>query len=360
MGGIGINEQNGFVFDERKKKWVVKGHVVGGRGVRFPSENPTSRAARNGMGDGGGGGMIAGVVGRMRSADSAGTGSISAISEFTYGDVGMPRVATSSTGAGVAGTGKTGGNNMSLVSPPSPDSPEEQGVEVPIDGSGEEFVSNTNVERFLSLGDHHVSTDRDEMSVVTGFSGYTNMTPTARGSDAHSPSRRVVTPDGPSSFSRRVRRTNSASTSTTADDPGRIVPKARNVVANRLKIAEDTPFDEDIPFDERSRKTRSGSGGGGWGGTSNSTTNVPNMLDDMDDDDRSGGSADSANSEEVLSDLDKLSKFMMERKRSRKSQRINQSSRGGGSKSRTALGGRDGGGTRGKVGRMTSFGSRGI
>ena len=49
---------------------------------------------------------------------------------------------------------------------------------------------------------------------------------------------------------------------------------------------------------------------------------VPSMLDSAADDDEesdSGASAGSANSEQVLEDLDKLSKFMLERKRSSKS-----------------------------------------
>ncbi|KAL3822835.1 hypothetical protein ACHAXA_011472 [Cyclostephanos tholiformis] len=358
--GGGINEQNGFVFDERKKKWVVKGHVVGTRGVRFPSENPTSKANNNG------GGTMWGV-GRVRSADSATTG-ISAMSEFTYDDVGLSRAATmtpSTFGGGEVATTMGRGGDTTIVPPPSPGSPEEQGVEVPIDGSGEGFLSNANVDLFLNLGGDR-NDDRDEMSVDTGLTAFTDVTPAA-GSAAPSTGR-VVTPDRSSSFSRRVRRNNSASTSTTDGGPGRIVPKARNVVANRLKIAEDTPFDEDIPFDERSRKTRSrsggggGDGGGGRGGTTTSMTNVPSMLDDMEDDESyySSASADSANSEQVLEDLDKLSKFMMERKRSTKSQRGHQSSRGGGSKSRVALGGGEGGGTRGKAGRKTSFGSRRI
>ena len=56
---------------------------------------------------------------------------------------------------------------------------------------------------------------------------------------------------------------------------------------------------------------------------------MPNMLDDLDSQSESGMSLESANSEQVLDDLDKLSKFMMERKRSSKSQKGGVTSKGG-------------------------------
>ena len=88
-------------------------------------------------------------------------------------------------------------------------------------------------------------------------------------------------------------------------------------------------------------------------------SDVPIMLDSVADDNEeydSGASAGSANSEQMLEDLDKLSKFMMERKRSSKSKR--------GMQSRTCSGavtfGGAGTGGAGRPGRKTSFGSRGI
>ena len=68
-------------------------------------------------------------------------------------------------------------------------------------------------------------------------------------------------------------------------------------------------------------------------------SDVPIMLGSVADDNEesdSGENAGSANSEQMLEDLDKLSKFMMERKRSSKSKR--------GMQSRTSSGGGGGGG----------------
>ena len=94
------------------------------------------------------------------------------------------------------------------------------------------------------------------------------------------------------------------------------------------------------------------------------------MLDSVADDNEESdlcASVGSANREQVLEDLDKLSKFMMERKRSSKSKRGMQSrtSSGGGgggggsTPGAVAFGGAGTGGA-GRAGRKTSFGSRGI
>ena len=83
------------------------------------------------------------------------------------------------------------------------------------------------------------------------------------------------------------------------------------------------------------------------------------MLDSVADDNEESdlsASAGSANSEQVLEDLDKLSKFMIERKRSSKSKRGMQSRTSSGA---VAFGGAGTGGA-GRAGRKTSFGSRGI
>ena len=128
-----------------------------------------------------------------------------------------------------------------------------------------------------------------------------------------------------------------------------------------LKISEDTPFDEDIPFDERSKINNNNDNDGQL------LHHRPELKDDDDDDESQG----SANSEHVLKDLDSLSKFMHERKRSEKKKRGRVGGGAGGSggwdDSRTSSA-RFGGAGRtipsssssSTVGRKSSFGSRGI
>jgi hypothetical protein len=262
----------------------------------------------------------------------------------------------------------------------SPGTPEEQGVEVPIGGSGggleEEFVPDTNVDRFLGIG----KVDSfDNASAITGFTeAFSSASPPPPMMPPVVTPERIPPPPPSSRYFHQRGGSGGDCTSTvaTGGDPGRILPKRRDAVPNRLKIAENTPFDEDIPFDEQSRrrnKRSSGAYGGGGGGRRAGTTivaDVPSMLDSAADDDEesdSVASAGSANSEQVLEDLDKLSKFMMERKRSSKSKRGMQSrtSSGGGgggggsTPGAVAFGGAGTGGA-GRAGRKMSFGSRGI
>ncbi|KAL7442269.1 hypothetical protein ACHAXH_007801 [Discostella pseudostelligera] len=63
VGKSESNEMNGFVFDKRKKKWVVKDQVIGEKSVSF---QPNTNAA--------GSGGLAHPISRIRSVDSAGTG----------------------------------------------------------------------------------------------------------------------------------------------------------------------------------------------------------------------------------------------------------------------------------------------
>ena len=159
-------EQNGFVFDERKKKWVVKEHVVGTKGVRFPSAAATTTSSGRADGGGGGGG---GWAFRTRSTDSAGTGTISAMSEFTYyDDVAAPEAAPGGGRRGRSPSVDRPSASWGTGAVPlhSTGTPEEQGVEVPIDGDGEGFVPDTNVDRFLQIGK---ADSFDNASAVTGF-----------------------------------------------------------------------------------------------------------------------------------------------------------------------------------------------
>jgi hypothetical protein len=154
----------------------------------------------------------------------------------------------------------------------------------------------------------------------------------------------IVTPERSTNGNRynNNNNTDDCGSSIHTGDPGRIVPKSKtklephqpsssssdfgggvffggvgrrsvilpaHAAPSMLKIvSEDMPFDEDIPFDERSKIINS------------------NSMNDEDDDDSQG----SVNSEHVLKDLDSLSKFMYERKRSEKMKKSRGQQRGGG------------------------------
>ena len=272
LGKSENNEMNGFVFDKRKKKWVVKEQVIGEKSVSF---QPNTNAARSS-----GGGLSQPIsASRIRSGDSAGTGmtGLTGMTDFTYDDVALdwakrPR----SNISDVSNIVEEEGDDVSraMESSYSPSLPQEQGVEV----------------------------TADDMSAFTGFTA--NESP------------HWVTPERVSSSI-----SDEATTSTFATgEPGRIVRKTPLSRPNKMMIAEETPFDEDeTPFDELAR-SRYGS---------KKSNHMPNMLDDLDSQSESGMSLESANSEQVLDDLDKLSKFMMERNRSSKSQKGGVTSKGG-------------------------------
>ncbi len=275
LGKSENNEMNGFVFDKRKKKWVVKEQVIGEKSVSF---QPNTNAARSS-----GGGLSQPISSsRIRSGDSAGTGmtGLTGMTDFSYDDVALdwakrPR----SNISDVSNIAEEEEDNSSRAtkSSYSPSLSQEQGVEV----------------------------SADDMSAFTGFTDFTaNESP------------HWVTPERVSSII-----SDEATTSTFATgEPGRIVRKTPLSRPKNKLIAEETPFDEDeTPFDELTRSRY---------GSKNSNS-IPNMLDNLDSQSESGMSMGSANSEQVLDDLDKLSKFMMERKRSSKSQKGGASSKGG-------------------------------
>jgi len=326
------NEQNGFVFDEVKKKWVVKEQVVGEKGVSF---KPETNADKGGDAvDAMAAPMMMSIL-RSRSADSGSVGTgITGLSEFTYDDVALDAKGRTRSGTSISVLGNEsvlGGGGDSVFggighSPGSPRTPDEEGVEVTADmDEHSQFISNTDVDKFM---------DDDQ----TNFSGYTDYSNTVQYNTA-----RPVTPERVSSRNSGHSGISDEATMATfaTGDPGRIVPKKRSNKPNKMKIGEDTPFDEEIPFDERSR-IRSGLSFGRKSKSKKSkkkkvALSNTNMLDDLSDD-NSVGSDGSANSAQVLQDLDKLSKFMADRKQSSKNGRG--SSRG--------------------IGRMSSYGSRGI
>jgi len=357
------SEHNGFIFDEHKKKWVVKEQVVGEKNVSF-KHTPT-KGGTNGRGTP--------SLMRSRSNDSVGTG-ISGLSGFTYDDIALD-TAKRSRSAGTDITGDSGTNasfgmssDRTMNIPPSPKTPIDEGVEVPLDTAttgipssrsfDSEFAPNTNVDRFMMGGD-------DDSTAFSGFTDFANNAFSNNNASSNMPPPmppppppppRPVTPERVSSH---LSQETDAATFATGD-PGRIVPKKRSTgKPNKMKIAEDAPFDEDIPFDERPARSRSA------GKSSQKKTMsgliLPNILDDLDDNEdvHSETSEESNNSAQVLEDLDKLSRFMTERKHSSKS---SQSSASGPSRRRRKGGDISGsmsgsGGGSKRLGRKSSFGN---
>jgi len=277
---------------------------------------------------------------------------------------------------GFMGT-SVGVRNKHPINPPSPKTPQDEGVEVTAETSANimvepsttgsfdssEFAPNTNVDRFMMGGGD------DDSTLFTDFMGSAfqnsamNGTYNRDGSDNSLPQGappelpRTNTPElprivSPERVSSEVTDELTVATSGTGD-PGRIVPKRAASKPNKMKIVEDMPFDEDIPFDER--PAQSSTKGKSTQKKIETRLILPNMVDDLDDHSEwSEGSEETSNSEQVLEDLDKLSRFMMERKRSSKSQTSTASSRrrrkGG---ANMAISGSSGGGSSKRRGRPT-------
>jgi len=253
------SEQNGFVFDERKKRWVVKDKVVGEKGVSFKATTQVREE------------VLAGEpairIVRSRSADSEGTG-ISGISEFTYDNVALEtrRTRSGNTLASITDSVRGGGGDVSsMPSPPRTPggTPKDEGVEV-----DDQFRPDSSL-----------MNDDD-----TAFTGWT------QGTVFPAP----VTPDRADwafADDETVVTTTTRGTLGTIE-PGRIVPKSSVKRPNQFQIKEDSTF-EWTPFDESSK------------GPARQSSN-------------DGGEDDhSAHSEEVLQDLDRLSKFMKERRKAK-------------------------------------------
>ena len=334
------NEQNGFVFDESKKKWVVKEQTIGEKNVSF---KPSTNAEAKTGGDEVGVSSMMSIL-RTRSADSAGTG-MTGLSEFTYDDVALDAKGRTRSGTSISLFGGGGESDSAFVlggGGVSPGTPQEEGVEVTAEIDDQsEFISNTNVDRFMS----------DDQTAFSGFTDFSNNAAyNTAGGGSLLP--RPVTPERVSSAVSGNSGISDEATMMSFATGHRIVPKKQAPKPNKMKISEELPFDEDIPFDER---TRTRSGLKSWKKKSKKkdkvivTTN--NLLDDLDD--QSEASEGSANSAQVLQDLDKLSRFMMERKHSSKN------NSGSGSSSRRSRAGGESSGSR-RLGRNSSYGSRGI
>lgn len=230
--------QNGFVYDDAKKKWVVAE-----KNVSFQSAVHSGEASSSIM-------TPPRRIQRTRTEDSGVTG----VSEFTYDDVALDFA-------------KRMRSDESSTYPSSPRTPgaEEEGVEVMAE-SAMDFMMDDDSTAFGSI--------------MTGMTGYTNQ-------DSLIP---PPPPADPFVTSQR------APSHLSSDEPGRI--------PHITRIGEDTPFDEDIPFDERPKKV-----------DASTNLRIPRVMD-LDDMSNSDGSQ---SSQEVLDDLNHLSQFMIQRKRSSKS-----------------------------------------
>lgn len=248
--------QNGFIYDELKKKWVLEQ-----KSVSFQKEDTESTLVTPPR-----------KMQRSRTDDSGVTG----LTEFSYDDVAA---------------------NKEIR--PCPSTPQDEGVEVGMEDIGggtyinddvSEFHPNTNVERFMMNDDGDESTMFG--SVLDGAESIT-LPPPPPPRTRPNVYDSLVSPD-------------TSMITNFMSEPGAL---------KRVPVVhEDLPFDEDIPFDELPKPQRN----------TRSNLKPPGVADD---ESVSDASVDSA---AVLSDLNKLSKFVTDKKRSSK----------GGRSSRTAASGR--------------------
>ena len=263
------SNQNGFIYDEQKKKWVLEK-----KNVSFQQKQIDISKQRSLLDDDDSSVTPPRKLARSRTDDSCITG----LSEFSYDDVAV--------------NGMIKQRPVALL---------EEGVEVGMDGIGartyvsddfSEFVPSPNV--VLGMDDESTSfgvlggDDADTVSLPPP-------PPPTQSPQATLQAKRPVSPDA------------SMITNIT-EEPGFI---------KRVPIVhEDKPFDEDIPFDERSRgpqvfklkpKPRI-----------DMSKNSNPYARTISEDSVSVSSGDSAH---VLNDLNQLSKFMVERKNSSKMSR---------------------------------------
>ena len=260
--------QNGFVYDETKKKWVLEQ-----KNVSFQQKETTENTSfitppRN--------------MTRSRTDDSCVTG----FTAFSYDDVAVNREI-----------------------PQCPSTPQDEGVEVGVDDVAyidddvSEFLSNTNVEKFIM----------DDESTMFG-----SVMDESMSLPPPPPPRQPPPEESQASplFSPLDNRPASPDTSMITNvtlEPG--VIKRVPVV-----IPEDRPFDEDIPFDERPKRALS------FKPSSQPNTALSRHIASTASNDGSEQSDSSVDSSHVLNDLNKLSKFMTERKMSSKMARSTGSS----------------------------------
>ncbi|KAL7480840.1 hypothetical protein ACHAW6_006505 [Cyclotella cf. meneghiniana] len=250
-----VKTQNGFIYDETQKKWVLAQKNVSFQRTKHDIDSSLLTTPPR-------------PLRRVNTNDSCITG----FTEFSYDDVAANH------------------GNIQRV----PSTPHDEGVEVMADDYDDvsEFATNANVERFM-LDDESTMFG----SVSDGFNDSDTVTvpppppplPPPPPSPLPAP-RLLIEPASPDD-SRISMRT---------EEPG-IIQRVPN-------IHEDEPFDEDIPFDERPKRPSSKTESGGDNPRRSASTKE-------DDGSESEGSADSSR---VLNDLNKLSKFMNERKRSSK------------------------------------------
>jgi hypothetical protein len=254
-----VKTQNGFIYDETQKKWILAQKNVSFQSTKnHPDSSLLTTPPR--------------PLHRVRTDDSCITG----FTEFSYDDVAA-----------------THGNILRV-----PSTPHDEGVEVMADDYDDvsEFAP-----RFM-LDDESTMFG----SVSDGFNDSDTVTvppppPPLPPSPPPLPktSERLPMPQLPHE---RPVSPNDSLISMQTEEPG--------IIQRVPSIHEDKPFDEDIPFDERPKRQSS---------ITNAKSKGENPLrfaaKKDDDGSESEGSAESSR---VLNDLNKLSKFMSERKRSSK------------------------------------------
>ena len=154
-----MKNQNGFVYDEEKKKWVVEEKNV--------SFDPTTSNATTSDGTYSTAMTPPRRIQRSRTDDTGTQSHMTGITEFSYDDVALD----------FARRAQTGDERGNAASPNSPGL-EEEGVEVMApssfrgnddEGDGEEFVSNTDVDGFMRDDDSTAFG-----SVLTGSTGFSS------------------------------------------------------------------------------------------------------------------------------------------------------------------------------------------
>lgn len=238
--GVGGNNndahQNGFVYDEVKKKWVVSKQVVGARGVSFKAMTSTN--------DGNSLEMLMSHDHKKKKINhiSPGGGEGDGIRR-THSDVSITSDGTGGTGmSGLTGmesefTFNAVGTDYSTARTRSETTFVSTGIAIPslptksgaVGAAAAEGIEVSDLDRNIML------TDSEDLSIGSSTDG------------GHSDAGHI---DGAIGYGGDER-----------SEPGMIVPKktVRRLLPQSNTIKEDSPFDEGggIPFDERSRGGRS-------------------------------------------------------------------------------------------------------
>ena len=227
--------ENGFVYDEVKKKWVVSKQVVGARGVSFKAMTSTN--------DGNSLEMLMSHDHKKKKINHISPGGEGDGIRRTHSDVSITSDGTGGTGmSGLTGmesefTFNAVGTDYSTARTRSETTIVSTGIAIPslptksgaVGAAAAEGIEVSDLDRNIML------TDSEDLSIGSSTDG------------GHSDAGHI---DGAIGYGGDER-----------SEPGMIVPKktVRRLLPQSNTIKEDSPFDEGggIPFDERSRGGRS-------------------------------------------------------------------------------------------------------